>query len=182
MYLDIIIALPLAWGMFRGFRRGLIIELCTLMALILGVYGAAAFGDVAGEYLQEQFNTDPRLSRVIAFTVVFILIVVVVFIFGKILERLIKLVALGLFNKLFGMLFGGLKFALILSGVLFIVSGFPLTENLISGKTRQESYLYEPVAGLAPKLFPVLKNQQWLKKLENQIDELRDKVESKKLN
>ncbi len=176
MYLDLFIAIPLLWGMFRGFRRGLIIELCTLMALILGVYGAATFGDMTGAYLESEFHTNPRVSHVLAFSIIFILIVVVVFIFGKVLEGLIKIVALGLINKLFGLLFGMLKFALILSGIFFMLNGFPLTDELVSRKMKNDSYLYAPVAALAPKLFPILKNQTWLDTIEDRFDELRDGV------
>ncbi len=177
MYLDLIIAIPIAWGMFRGFRRGLIIELCTLMALVLGVYGAAEFGDMAGQYLESVFNTDPRISLVLAFTLLFILIVVVVFLFGRILEKVIKLVALGIINKLFGLLFGAAKFALILSGFIFVIKGFPLTEKSIPADWKKESVLYEPVSMIAPRLFPVLKNRTWLDKIEGKFEDLREKVE-----
>jgi len=177
MYLDIFIAIPIAWGMFRGFRRGFIIELCTLMALILGVYGAATFGDMAGQYLESEFNTDPRLSLVLAFTIIFIIIVVAVFIFGRVLEKVIKMVALGLINKLVGMLFGGLKFALIVSSFFFIINGFPLLEKLVSPELKKDSYLYEPVSQIAPKLFPILKDRTWMDEIEQRFEGLKEKVE-----
>lgn len=177
MYLDIFIAIPIAWGMFRGFRRGLIIELCTLMALILGVYGAAAFGDMTGQYLEAEFNTDPRLSLVLAFTIIFIIIVVAVFIFGRVLEKVIKIVALGLVNKLFGLLFGGLKFALIVSSLFFIINGFPVLEKFISPEWKKDSYLYEPVSQIAPKLFPILKDRTWMDEIEQRFEDLKENVE-----
>ena len=177
MVLDIIIVIPILWGMFRGFKRGLVIELCTLMALVLGIYGASSFGDMAGHYLESEFNTDPRISLVLAFSIVFIIIVVVVFIFGKILEGLIKMVALGIVNKLFGLLFGGLKFALIVSGLFFIINGFPVTEKLISSKWKSESLIYQPIASIAPKLFPILHNVTWMEHLEKHFDDLKEKVE-----
>lgn len=176
MYLDIIIVIPILWGMFRGFKRGLIIELCTLMALVLGVYGAASFGDMAGAYLQSEFNTDPRISLVLAFSIVFIIIVVAVFIFGKILEGLIKMVALGIINKLFGLLFGMLKFALIVSGLFFIINGFPLSEKLISHKWKSDSLLYQPIASIAPKLFPILHDATWMEDLEKHFEDLKEQV------
>lgn len=177
MYLDLIIAIPILWGMFRGFKRGLIIELCTLMALILGVYGASAFGGTAGEYLQAEFNTDPRMSLVLAFTIVFILIVVAVFIFGKVLEGVIKMVALGLVNKLFGLLFGAIKFALIVSGLLFILNGFPVSEKIIPANWKKESYLYEPISSIAPKLFPILHDRSWMDGIEERFEGLKENVE-----
>lgn len=177
MYLDLIIAIPILWGMLRGFKRGLIIELCTLMALIMGAYGAAAFGNMAGDYLQTQFNTDPRMSLVLAFATVFILIVVAVFIFGKVLEGLIKMVALGLVNRLFGLLFGALKFGLIVSSLFFILNGFPITEKLISPKWKQESLLYKPIASIAPMLFPILHDRSWLDEIENRLNGIKEQFE-----
>jgi len=170
-YLDLIIVLPIAWGMLRGFKRGFIIEVCTLMALVLGVYGAATFGDMAAEYLVREFHTDEQLSMVLAFALLFVGIVIVVYFFGKVLESVIKLVALGLVNKLFGMLFGGAKFALILSALLYVWNDFPLTERIIPNDWKQNSYLYTPMSGLAPALYPVLQEQNWLEKLEKQLEE-----------
>lgn len=131
---------------------------------------------MAGQYLQTEFNTDPRMSQVLAFSIVFILIVIVVFIFGKILEGVIKMVALGLVNKLFGLLFGALKFALIVSGLFFILNGFPLTEKLISAQWKQESLLYKPIYSIAPKLFPILHDRSWLDEIEKQFEDLKENL------
>lgn len=175
-YLDLIIAIPIAWGMFRGFRRGFIIEICTLMALILGVYGAATFGDAAGDYLQKNFSTDAQVSLVLAFAILFIIIVVAVFLFGKALEGAIKMVALGLVNKLFGMLFGGLKFALIMSGILYVFTGFPSTRALLPDSWIKDSYLYEPVSAMAIKIYPALSETSWHDKIQDQFDSVKDAI------
>ncbi|MEM9050921.1 MAG: CvpA family protein [Bacteroidota bacterium] len=177
MILDICILVPILWGMFKGFKRGLIIELCTLMALALGVYGAATFGEMGSEYLQESFNTDPRVSGVLGFALLFVVIVILVFVFGKALEGVIKLVALGLVNKLFGLLFGGFKFALIVSGLLYLINGFPLTEDLIPEKQKQDSYLYDPAEKLVPAIYPILDRPDWRKKLEETFEELKEGID-----
>ncbi len=39
-WLDIGIAVPLVWGAYVGFKKGLVIELASLAALILGIYAA----------------------------------------------------------------------------------------------------------------------------------------------
>ncbi len=175
-YLDIILLLPLLWGMFRGFRRGFIIEVCTLMALILGIYGAATFGDLGADYLVQEFNTEAHLSMVLSFALLFIGIVILVFLFGKMLESVIKLVALGLVNKIFGLVFGLAKFTLIMSGLLFIWNGFPLTKDVIPREWKNNSYLFEPLSDIAPAIYPVLKEQDWTDKLEEGLENIRDKV------
>lgn len=176
MYLDLIIIIPVVWGMVRGFKRGLIIELCTLMALILGVFGAAEFGEMASEFLQNEFNTDPRISLVLAFTVLFILIVVAVTFFGKVLSKVVKMVALGMINKLFGLLFGGAKFLLIVSALIFVFEGFPVTSNLIPVDWKSDSMLYQPVSNVTLKLYPVLDDQTWIDDIKSQIENVKDEV------
>jgi len=177
MYLDLIVVIFLAWGMLRGFKRGLIIELCTLMALVLGVFGAYYFGSETADYLIKEFNTDKRVSLVLAFAILFIGIVVAVYFFGKTLEQLIKLVALGLINKLAGLVFGAAKFAILLSGIIFLIEGFPLTQNLVPREWKKESYLYEPVAEISYLIYPKLKKNNWIEKIEEGFDSIKESVE-----
>lgn len=175
MYLDIFIAILLLWGMFRGFKRGLIIELCTLMALVLGIYGAAAFGDTARNYLESAYNTDPRISLVLGFSIIFIIIVVVVFIFGKILEKVIKMVALGMVNKILGLIFGATKFLLIISGLFFILNGLPLTQNIIPENWKKDSLLYPFVESVVSKISPVLNHFDLKYKLPTTLDNIDER-------
>ncbi len=173
-WLDLILALPLIWGMYRGFNRGFIIEICTLMALALGLYGASLFGEGAGEYLAETINTDERLSLVLAFTLVFVMIVVVIILFGKMLEGAVKMTAMGPVNKISGLLFGGFKFALIISALLFALEGIWLQRTLIPSSWKQDSYLYHPVAALVPKIYPILKDKSWSDRLQDKIIDVQD--------
>ena len=51
--IDIILIIPLLWGAFMGFRKGLVLELASLVGLILGIYGAIKFCDFTAEKLIE---------------------------------------------------------------------------------------------------------------------------------
>ena len=42
-YLDIIIAIPLVWGIVIGFKKGFVIEIASLIAILAGVYGSIHF-------------------------------------------------------------------------------------------------------------------------------------------
>ena len=44
-YLDLIFCIPLIWGFWKGWQKGLIIELSMLAALLLGVWGGIKFSD-----------------------------------------------------------------------------------------------------------------------------------------
>ena len=55
-WLDIVLAIPLLWFMYKGFRNGLIIELASLAALILGIYVALHFSFYVKDYLVDSFE------------------------------------------------------------------------------------------------------------------------------
>lgn len=152
--LDAVIAIPILWGMFRGFRRGFILEISTLMALILGVYGALAFGARCGTYIHEQFNTVESMSQLLGFAVIFILIVVGVHLFGRALQKILQLVALGLVNRLFGLVFGGAKWMLFVGCLVFAVDRMPAVRAWIGEERIENSLLYRPISEIIPFVYP----------------------------
>ena len=58
--IDIVLAIPIIWGAIRGFRRGLILEVTSLVALFLGAYAALFFSDVAAQWLDAQFASKTQ--------------------------------------------------------------------------------------------------------------------------
>ena len=70
--------------------------------------------------------------------------------------------ALGLINRVFGALFGGLKFALALSALLLLIDQFSFLFQYFDTEILDESYLYEPLKSLGEIMF------EWL--LEHKED------------
>jgi membrane protein required for colicin V production len=58
--LDIILAAILLFGLVRGFMKGLFVELATLVALLLGVYGAIHFSYLISDFLVEKVSWDQQ--------------------------------------------------------------------------------------------------------------------------
>ena len=155
-YFDIIIIIPLLWGAFKGFKKGLIIEIASLVALFLGVWGGVKFSSISAEYLSEMFDISEKIMPLISFAITFILIVIAVFTLAKLLQKFIKMVALGLVNKITGAIFGLLKFALIISVILNLVNMVNAEVNFIEPEMKNSSLLYEPVSKIALVLIPGL--------------------------
>ncbi|MCF8304558.1 MAG: CvpA family protein [Bacteroidales bacterium] len=154
--LDIIIAIPLIWLTYRGFTKGFIIEVASLAALILGIYYGLNFSDYAAGFLKANLDIAEKYLPIISFAVTFIVVVIVVYFIGRILEKLINLVALGFLNQLAGAAFGLAKAAFLLSVVFFIINSLDTNHNLITNKTRANSYLYEPVESIVPTVLPMI--------------------------
>ncbi|MDR2130976.1 MAG: CvpA family protein [Odoribacteraceae bacterium] len=152
-YVDIILLIPLAYGAFRGFSRGLIVEVATLLALILGVYFALRWSALFEGVLQEYFTVPGAYSYYIAFAIIFLLVVVAIHLLGKLLTKIAHLIALGLLNRLLGTLFGVLKIAIVLCAVLFLIDAIDTRYGFISEETKKESLLYGPLVRFANGIY-----------------------------
>lgn len=151
-YLDIIIAIILFLFGFKGFRKGFIIEVVTLLAFAVGIYGAMHFSDFTARHLQEFMEINPKYLNTIAFVLTFILLVIGVNILGRWLTNIIKAMNLGFFNKLGGFLFGVAKGLLLCSTILLVLNNLQWI-GLVKEEVKQTSYLYPYVEKTVPYLY-----------------------------
>jgi membrane protein required for colicin V production len=163
-YLDIILAIPLLWTIYRGFTKGFILSLASLLALLLGIYGAINFSDLLAAPINNLLHPDPKYLQIIAFAVAFILIVLIVHLIAFFLDRLVKAVALGFVNRMAGVLFNLIKMAFILSVIMSLLDYLGQHKSLIPQKDKEESVLYIPISKVAPFIFPYLNYDELKKK------------------
>lgn len=175
-FLDIIILILLAWGAYTGFRKGFVIELATLAALILGIYLAINFSWYAAGFLADNFSLGDKAISIIAFVLTFVVVVLVVHLIGKIIEKFINLILLGFLNRLAGLFFGIIKWAFLLSVILYIIHVFDEKDRfIIKEEWRQESMLYESIESFAPYIIPKLnleKFKEFTRPLEEELKEV----------
>jgi len=179
--IDIILIVPVAWFAYMGFRKGLIIELTSLAALILGIYAAIHFRGYIATFLSNNFNFNEEYVPIIAFVITFVIVVILVFILGKIIEKFINLIALGFLNKLAGTVFGIAKGVVLLSIVLLIINKFD--EDFISESKKENSLLYRPILSVAPFLWNNIKDlniEDPLKK-ESEVEEDQNLVDASQI-
>jgi len=174
-YLDIIILAIVAWSLFRGFKNGLFIEMASVAALVLGIWGSIHFSGFTETKLVEYFDLQTQHLGLIAFIVTFILIVVLVHFLANALDKLLKAVALGFVVRILGMVFAVLKAVLIMSIVLLVLSSIDRNSKLITTEQKEESVLYNTVADFAPMLFPIIEGAD----IRNSFDNLRKRKDKK---
>ena len=143
-YIDVIILLPLVYGAYKGFSLGLIVEMSTLFALVLGVFISLRYAVNVEGFLKDFVALPESYAYYIAFAVTFLLVIIVMHLLGKLLTKLIDMVSLGLFNKLFV-----LKATIVVCVVLFIVNALDVRYDFISAKTKGDSLLYKPFVNFA---------------------------------
>lgn len=152
--LDIILAALLLFGLVRGFIKGFFVEITSLVALALGLYGAIHFSYFAADLLKDRLDWSEKYIQIASFAITFVLIVIIISLSGKFLTKLADTASLGIMNKVFGAAFGLAKIGLILSVVLIVFNKLNKTIPFVKEENIKGSILYGPVKNFAPLLFP----------------------------
>ena len=173
-FLDLLFCVLIVWAGYQGFRKGLIIELSTLVALIGGLYLGIKFSDLASNFIKDTVGFESEFLAIIAFSMIFVVVIVLVFWTGKNIERLLKLILLNFVNKLIGGVFGLLKGAIFIGAILTVITAYQDITRPLTGDVIEKSLLYRPLAKLSTTVIPALKNSSLF---EQGMEEL-DKVES----
>ncbi|HMU12619.1 MAG TPA: CvpA family protein [Flavobacteriales bacterium] len=153
----------------RGFMRGFIIEVCALLGMVLGIWGAIHFSDRVAQWL----GLGPD-KETITFLVTVIGILIIVHLIGRALTTVIDIAQLGLPNKVAGLLFGAVRKAFVLSVLLNILFAMQDRAWVRALGTQKESKLFGPVRALAPMIIPALGETKWVRKA---FDDLKTQAE-----
>ena len=155
-YIDIVIIVVLAVGMVRGFINGLVKEVASLAALILGIWGAIRFSSFTAGKLYDYFDMSGKYVGIISFLITFGIIVIIIHFIGLLVDKLMQAVALGFINKLLGIVFGLFKSVLIMSVVLVVLNAIDARRPFLPKEKIEQSMLYNPVSDIAPAIFPII--------------------------
>jgi len=160
-YLDIVFLVPLLFALYRGFKKGIIHMVASLAALVLGIFGAIRLRPLFASMLDSLFDISPDYVNVIAFSLAFVVIVLVVHLAAYVVEKVVRAVALNFVNRLLGMGFGLLVTAFVISMILWPVNQINAEKQFIKPERIENSLLYKPLSAFAPAVFPYLKKQDW---------------------
>ena len=140
-FLDLIIALPLGYLIFKGYRRGLIFEFASLLAIVLGSALAVRFAN----WFSVLVGLEGRNAYLISFFVIFLIVIVLSLSVAKLVEKFVKLMHVGIVNNLAGALLGLLKGLCIVGVLLYYTAVIDLNEKVLTRDAKQQSMLYRPV-------------------------------------
>jgi membrane protein required for colicin V production len=121
------IVLIVVFGAYRGYKEGFLMELFSLLAIILGILGAFKLLGIALIFLTDKFDIDKKVLPYVAFGVVFIAIVVVVTLIGRMIRLSLDKTFLGRVDATAGALLGAVKTAFMLSVFLWITTSVKIS-------------------------------------------------------
>lgn len=180
MLLDLIYAVIIVLAVFHGYRRGLIVGLFSLVAVIIGLAAAMKLSIVAGIYISKVINVSEEWLPLISFIVVFILIVLLIRLGAKALEKAIELAWLGWVNKLGGVIFYAAIYTIVFSVLLFYAEQM----KWLQPETINKSVTYSFVQPWGPKaidgfgaIIPIFKDM--FGELEKFFDNVAGKISAR---
>lgn len=166
-FLDILLLIPICWFGFLGFKNGLIYEVSTIIALVLGCWVAYRFSDWFALVI-----VGSDIARPLAMILTFAVVVVLVRLVGKAVQKIVKLTIPGAVDHIFGMLFGVGKVLVVASVILYLVQSLDRMEIIIKKETKEQSFTYKYVEPIVPHAM------HWNDKIEwNIIKKNKDKNE-----
>ncbi len=155
--IDIAILAIAGLGAIHGIFKGFILSVTSLLGLILGYYLSIRFAWYIEELLRESTGSNSPFMHIIAFVLCYLLVIIILYVIGRSVQKTLELAALGCFNRLAGALFGALKGLLLVSAMIYIIEIADHQNQLIKAEKKNESILYAPIAKLIPSIMPQVK-------------------------
>jgi membrane protein required for colicin V production len=120
-WVDIIILIVLATGLFKGLANGFVRGLFGLAALVLGIMFAAGNYEQVSDILLSKLAIGQQWQQVLAFLIIFVITLVLVNVVGNIVSKALKLTSLGWLDRLAGGLLGLIMSCLFVGMLLLLV-------------------------------------------------------------
>lgn len=173
MWIDVLFLLLIVVGAVRGFFRGLILAICSLVAYLVGLAAAMKCSHLVAERLQPYLHISSKWLPFIAFLLIFLVVILLVRLMAMALQKVTEGMMLGWANRLGGMLFYCILYATIFSILLFYL----VNMHLIAEDTLQHSITYPYISEIAPKLIGCLGIcVPWFRDIFAKLEKFFDKV------
>jgi len=148
MIIDLILGIIILIAIFKGYQRGLIIGLFSLVSVIIGLAAAMKLSTVVAGYIGEAVNVSDEWLPVISFAIVFIVVVLLIRLGANAIERTVEVVMLGWLNKLGGIILYVAIYTVVFSVLLFYAEQV----NLVRSETIEKSVSYSFVQPWGPRV------------------------------
>ena len=148
---DILILVVLGVFLLKGVLRGLLREICSLLGLVGGGLLAFYLHVPLSQWLMDMLRWPSQLCVTISFLAVFLTTILLFGAIGYLLNRFAKLVLMNGLNRTLGALFGMAQGVVLLSLILFALSGADLPGSF--NRQIRQSQLAPPFSHLGAAIF-----------------------------
>src|SRR6266498_553074 len=152
MVIDIIFAILVVIAIIQGFRRGFIIAIFSFVAIFIGLAAAIKLSAAVADHLSDSARISGKWLPILSFAVVFLIVILLVRLGAKLLQKAAETFTLGWLNRLGGIIFYIAIYLTVYSILLFYASEM----KLIQAKTIEASATYSFLQPWGPKAIDAL--------------------------
>jgi membrane protein required for colicin V production len=175
--LDIIFGILMIVAVFKGYQKGLIIALFSIIAFIVGLAAALKLSASVALWLGNHSSINTKWLPALSFAIIFFIVVLLVKFGAKLIEKTFKMALLGWVNRLGGIAFYAVLYIIFFSIFLFYAEKL----HVIDASTAQSSIVYpfvqpwgQVVVDGIGKVVPIFKDT--FKELSNFFEATADKI------
>ena len=148
MLIDFTFAVLLILAIIKGYQKGLILAIFSILGFIVGLAAALKLSAVVAAYLKDSISVSAKWLPFIAFALVFLIVVILVKLGAKLVEKTFQAVLLGWVNRIGGILLYATLYLIILSIFVFYAEKLQLLQQT----TIQSSVTYNFIQPWGPKV------------------------------
>lgn len=153
----ILLLILLVGGVVTGLKNGLIRQLASIVALVLGGLLSYKFSSSLAQYMAGHLQLSSNLLNLIAFTVIFLVVFYGLYLFGVMLSKIVKLTIGGWVDKLLGVAFALAKVALILGIFILVFDSLNSAFGFVNQDRMNQSQVYIAIKKFTDVAFPYLR-------------------------
>ncbi len=147
MLIDVAYTIILLFAIFRGYSKGFVVAIFSLVAIFIGLAAAIKLSATVALWLGKSTNIGEKLLPVLAFAIVLIGVALITRLIAAVIEKALQIAMLGFVNRLAGILLYVLLYTILFSVVLFFATNI----SLLKQPTIATSYTYPFIEPLGPK-------------------------------
>lgn len=148
MLIDFIVIVLLILAVIKGYQRGLIVGVFSFIALVVGLAAALKLSTAVAGYIGSAVKVSDEWLPLLSFAAVFILVVIIIRLGAKALQKTAETVMLGWANRLGGAVFYAAIYIIIFSIILFYAQHM----KLVQPGTIAQSATYPYVQPFGPRV------------------------------
>jgi membrane protein required for colicin V production len=119
MIIDTIFVILVVLALIQGYRRGLIVAVFSLVSVIVGLAAAIKLSAVVANRLGHTVKVSDKWLPLISFAIVFIVVVLLIRLGARAIQKLTEAIMLGWANRLGGIILYAVIYITIYSVILF---------------------------------------------------------------
>lgn len=160
MLIDLCLLAILVWAVFKGLTQGLVMAVCSFLAIIIGLAAAVKMSSLVARWLSGLMDVQAAWLPFLAFALVMIAVMLLARMAARLVETTLHLTMLGWANRLGGILLFGCIYITLFSVVLFYLEQLQILKPEMIAASKSYPYIcfWGPEAlQFFGKLLPVFK-------------------------